>query len=163
MPQLDITTFAPQLFWLAVLFIVLYLLMSRIGLPQLGGILAARRGRIEGDLAKAQQMKSEAEAVIAAYQRTLAEARADAQATLRETVERLNAAAAERQKKLADSLAAETATAERRIAAAKAEALANLRDVAIDVARAAAQKVAGVEIDAARARTAVDEVLRERA
>jgi F-type H+-transporting ATPase subunit b len=163
MPQLDITTFAPQLFWLAVLFIVLYLLMSRIGLPQLGGILAARRGRIEGDLAKAQQMKSEAEAVIAAYQRTLAEARADAQATLRETVERLNAAAAERQKKLADSLAAETATAERRIAAAKAEALAKLRDVAIDVARAAAQKVAGVEIDAARARTAVDEVLRERA
>ena len=163
MPQLDITTFAPQLFWLAIVFVVLYVLMARVGLPRVGGIILARRQRIEGDIAKASQMKAEADAVIQAYERTLAEARAEAQATLRETIEHLNAAAAERQKKLAESLAAETSAAERRIIQVKNEALANLRGVAIEVARTAALKLGGAELDPARAGAAVDAVLRERA
>ena len=163
MPQLDVATFPSQLFWLAVCFIALYVVMAKFGLPRVGAILAERRGRIEGDLAKAAQMKEEAEAVIAAYQRALAEARASAQATVRETVETMNAAAAERQRALAQTLAAETAAAERRIAAAKTETLASLRDMAVEVARAASQKIVGAELDPARARAAVDAVMRERA
>ena len=163
MPQLDVATFLPQVIWLAITFVALFLLMNGWGLPRIRAALDARRQRIEGDIAKAAQMKSEAEAVIAAYERSLAEARAQAQATVRDTIERLNAAAAERQRTLAQALAAETAAAERRIAAAKDEALAGLRDVAVEVARAASLKIAGAEIDPARARAAVDEVLRERA
>jgi F-type H+-transporting ATPase subunit b len=163
MPQLDISTFAPQVIWLAIIFIALYVLMNGWGLPRVRAALEARRQRIEGDIAKAAQMKSEAEAVIAAYERALAEARAQAQATVRDTIERLNAAAAERQRVLAQALAAETTAAERRIAAAKQDALAGLRDVAVDVARAASLKIAGTEIDPARARAVVDAVLRERA
>src|SRR5580658_9230771 len=136
MPQLDVHTFASQIVWLAISFIVLYLLMARVGLPQVGGILERRRQRLDGDLAKAAQMKDEAAAVIASYERALATARADAQAMVRETTERLAAAAAKRQHELAQALAAETARAEERIAAAKRQALAGLRDVAIEVAEA---------------------------
>lgn len=163
MPQLDVHTFVPQIIWLAVTFAVLYGLMTTLGLPRVGRVLRLRRERLDDDIAKAGQMKAEAEAVIAAYERALAEARAEAQQTLRETTDRLNAAAAERQRKLAASLAAETASAERRIAEAKAAALANLRDVAAEVAEAAAQKLVGSAVDAARARAAVDTVLQERA
>jgi F-type H+-transporting ATPase subunit b len=163
MPQLDFSTFAPQVIWLAIIFVVLYVLMNGWGLPRVRAALEARRQRIEGDVAKAAQMKNEAEAVIAAYERALAEARAQAQATVRDTIERLNAAAAERQRVLAQALAAETTAAERRIAAAKQEAMAGLREVAVEAARAAALKIAGTELDPARARAAVDAVLRERA
>lgn len=162
MPQLDVSTFPTQIFWLAVSFVALYLLMAWVGLPRVGRAIAARRGRIEGDLEKAQQMKAEAEAVIAAYERRLAEARAEAQQTMKETTERLNAAAAERQRKVAEKLAAETHAAERRIEEAKAAALANLRGVAVEVARAAAAKLTGAEIDAQHAAAAVDRILRER-
>ena len=93
----------------------------------------------------------------------LATARADAQAMVRETTERLNAEAAKRQHELAQALAAETARAESRIEAAKHEALAGLREVAIEVAQAASLKVAGVPLDRANAGAAVDAVLRERA
>jgi len=41
--------------------------------------------------------------------------------------------------------------------------MANLRVVAVEVARAAAAKLVGAEIDDARAATAVDAVLKERA
>jgi F-type H+-transporting ATPase subunit b len=162
MPQLDVSTFPPQLVWLAITFIVLYILMAKVGLPRIDRAIGLRRERIEGDLEKAQQMKSEAEAVIAAYEKAVAEARAQAQLTLKETTERLNAESAERQRKVAERLGAETAVAERRIAEAKTAALGNIREVALDVARAAAAKLAGGEIDSGRAAAAVDAVLRER-
>jgi F-type H+-transporting ATPase subunit b len=163
MPQLDPTTFSTQLVWLAITFVALYLLMTRLGLPRVSAILEARRRRISGDLERAAQLKAEAEGVTQAYERALAEAHAAAQATLRETVERMNAAASERQHALAAELAAETEAAERRILEAKNAALAGLRDAAAEVARAAAQKVAGIELDPGRAAAVVDAVLRERA
>src|SRR6202167_2734139 len=100
MPQLDLATFPPQLVWLLITFAALYAVMSWVGLPRVRGILAARKGRIDGDLEKAAQMKSEAEAVIAAYEKALAEARTQAQITLRETTEALNAQSAERQRQV---------------------------------------------------------------
>lgn len=163
MPQLDISTFPSQLFWLAVIFVVLYLLMARLALPRVGAMIAQRKARIEADLERAQQMKAEADAVMAAYQRTLAEARAQAQATVAAAVERFNAEAAEGQRKAGEKLAAETSAAESRIAEAKTQALANLRTVAIDVARATARKLTGTDIDDARAAAAVDRVMKERA
>jgi F-type H+-transporting ATPase subunit b len=163
MPQLDLATFPPQLIWLALTFIFLYVVMATVGLPRVGGVIAARRARIEGDLEKAAQMKSEAEAVIAAYEKALAEARMQAQITLRETTEQLNALSAERQRKVVEELGRETAIAEKRIAEAKAQALGSLRDIAIEVTRDAAQKLTGTALDASRAGTAVDNAMRERA
>jgi F-type H+-transporting ATPase subunit b len=162
MPQLDIATFAPQLVWLAISFVLLYGLMAWLGLPRIRKAIAARRARIDGDLEKAQQMKAEAEAVIAAYERALAEARQQAQQTLKETIDRLNAESAERQRQTGAKLAAETAVAERRIAEAKTAAIANIREMALDVARAAARRLTGDEVDDRRAAAAVDAVLRER-
>ena len=95
MPQLDISTFTPQLVWLAVWFVVLYLLMAKLGLPRIAAVVEARRRRREDDLARAAQMKSEADAANAAYQKTLSEARAQAQATIKETADRLAGEAAE--------------------------------------------------------------------
>src|SRR5438477_36123 len=46
MPQLDVSTFTPQLVWLAISFIALYLLMSRLGLPRVDAIIAARRSSL---------------------------------------------------------------------------------------------------------------------
>jgi len=162
MPQLDVSTFPTQLFWLAILFIALYVAMAKLGLPRVGAIIAARKARIDGDLDKASQMKSEAEAVIAAYDKALAEARLQAQITLRETSEQLGREAAERRRKVAAELARESEAAERRIASAKQAALASIREVAVEVTRAAALKLTGREIDSAHAAAAVDRAMRER-
>ena len=162
MPQLDLATFPSQLVWLAITFVALYLVMTLVGLPRVGGIIAKRRDRITGDLDKAQRMKAEAEAVITAYERALSEARTKAQQALRETAERLAAEAAEQQRKLAESLNAETAKAERRIADAKATALQGVRQLAAEVAQEAAGKLTGAAVEPARVNAAVDAVMRER-
>jgi F-type H+-transporting ATPase subunit b len=161
MPQLDLATFPPQLIWLAITFIVLYMVMRAVGLPRVGDVIAARRARIEGDLEKAAQLKNETEAVIAAYEKALTEARMQAQITLRETTEQLNAQSAERQRKVVEELGRETAAAERRIHAAKQQAFGSLRDIAIEATREAAQKLTGVALDGTRAANAVELALRE--
>ena len=163
MPQLDVLSFPPQLIWLAITFIVLYLVLARAGLPRVERILERRRGTVQGDIERAGRMKAEAEAVIQAYERALAEARAEAQIVMRDLTERLNAEAAQRLAALSGKLAEETAAAERRIADAKTQALGNLRTLAVDVARAACAKLIGGEVDAGRAQSAVDAVLKERA
>lgn len=163
MPQLDVSTYPSQLVWLAITFIALYVLMAWVGLPAVGTVLEQRRSKIGGDLDKAEQMKAEAEAVMAAYERALAEARAAAQETLRRTVETLNAEAAERQRETVEALKQETTAAEKRIADARGAALADLRTVAAEVARAAARKLTGIEVGAQDAGATVDAILRGRA
>src|ERR1700751_813500 len=162
MPQLDLATFPPQLIWLPITFLPLYLARRGVGPPRAGEGIAPGRARIDGDLEKAQQLKNETEAVIAAYEKALAEARAQAQITLRETTEQLNAQSAERQRKVVEELTKETTAAERRIHEAKQAALGSLRDIAIEATREAAEKLTGVALDANRAGSAVDGAMRER-
>jgi F-type H+-transporting ATPase subunit b len=162
MPQLDVATYAPQLFWLAVTFIVLYLLMSKLGLPRVRSVIEARRKRIDDDLARAEAIKTRAEAAMAAYERALADARTQAQATIRERTDRFAAEAAERQRQLAEALAQQTREAEQQIVAAKESAFADIRNVAVDVARSITEKLTGAAAEEAKLAPAVQRALTER-
>ncbi len=51
--------FASQLVWLGLSFVVLYVLLAKVALPRVASILAARKARIEGDLADAGRAKTE--------------------------------------------------------------------------------------------------------
>jgi F-type H+-transporting ATPase subunit b len=163
MPQISqIDTFPSQIFWLVVAFAVLYFLMAKVALPRLGQVIEERRRRLDDDLEKAAQMKTEAEAVIAAYEKALAEARAQAQATVKATNDRLAAEAAERLRVAGASIAEKTEAAERRIAEARATAMASVRDIAADVAQAMTERLTGSMLDPARARAAVEAAMAER-
>ena len=60
MPQLDFSTFPNQIFWLLVTLVVIYLVLSRVALPRIGGVLAERKGTITNDLAAAEELKQSA-------------------------------------------------------------------------------------------------------
>jgi F-type H+-transporting ATPase subunit b len=162
-PQLDLSTFAPQLVWLAISFVVLYLLMARLGLPRVKAAIEARQRRLDQDLARAAELRTQAEAAIAAYEAAQSRARATAQATIREATERLAAAAAERQREVGAALAEQVAAAEREIAAARQRALTEIRGLAVDVAGSVAAKLTGAPSDDHQLAAAVDSVLAERA
>jgi F-type H+-transporting ATPase subunit b len=163
MPQLDYHTFLPQLVWLAIAFVMLYILMSRLGLPKISGVIEGRRQRLDGDLGRAAALKEEAEAALAAYQKALADARATAQEMLRKTGERLAAEAAARQQQLAATLAEQIGAAEQRIAAGKEQALAEIRGIAADVGGAVVEKLTGTAPAGATMSDAVGRALNGRA
>ena len=161
MPQFDPTFFAPQLFWLFLTFVTLYVLMTVVALPKIGAVLDERQRKIDDNLDKAAQLKAEAEAAVAAYERALSESRAHAHSVIKEASDRLAHEADERNKALATRLAEQIKSGEACIAEAKDKALANVRDVALDVAGATIARLVGSPADTTRLEDAVASALKE--
>jgi len=111
MPQLHFQDFPPQLVWLAITFVVLYLLMSKVALPKIGRVIDARAERITADLDRATKLKDEAAGILAAYEKALADARAQAQAAIKAVSERMQKDAEAREGALAKKLSADTEAA----------------------------------------------------
>jgi F-type H+-transporting ATPase subunit b len=159
-PPFQKDTFPSQLFWLAITFIALYVVMARIALPQIGAIFQARRDRISGDLAEAQEFKNQSEAALAAYEKALAEARGRAQSIADEASHRLNAEAEERRKTLESELNAKLAAAERTIAATKSAAMANVHAIAVEAAAAIVERLIGTVPAGSAVEAAVKDALK---
>ena len=53
-PPFQRETFASQLVWLVITFVVLYAVVAKFALPRVGGIFAARRERVDADMARAR-------------------------------------------------------------------------------------------------------------
>ena len=163
MPQLEqVGTFLSQLVWLFLTFGVLYIVMKRSALPRISQILATRQERIDGDLRRAEEIKTEAESVLAAYEAAAARARAEAQDILRDSAERFAAEAAEKNEALGRRLAEEAAAGEARIGAAREQAMADVEAIAAELAGLAAERLTGAPTDRSSAEAAVAQVVGER-
>jgi F-type H+-transporting ATPase subunit b len=142
-PPFQSQTFASQLIWLAIAFVLLYALMAKLALPRVGAIIENRQKQIEGDFAEADRLKQESDAAVAAYEKALADARARAQTIANETREKQQAQAEATRKTLEGELNVKLAEAEKSIAATKQAAMANVRGIAEGAARAIVERLIG--------------------
>ncbi|MDY0241482.1 MAG: F0F1 ATP synthase subunit B' [Rhodospirillaceae bacterium] len=163
MPQFDPSSYSEQLFWLAILFVALYVVMARLVLPRIGAVLDERQRRIDDNLDRAGRLKLEAEEVAVLYEQALTKARTEAGQALKETHERLEQETARRQKELGERLEEKIKAGEARIAEAKSQALTEVRDVAVETARLASSRLTGLSFDNAGIAAAVEAVIEERA
>ena len=156
MPQLEPWSYPSQIFWLIVTFVTLYFVLSKVVIPRITSVLEARQEKIEDDLARAERLKTEAEQVLEEYNRSLDEARSEAQGLVKEAQAAMAADAAERSQALANELAERNREAEARIAESQQAALANIRPAAAEVAAAALGKLIGGAPPADRIERAVE-------
>jgi F-type H+-transporting ATPase subunit b len=159
-PPFNKETFASQLVWLAIFFIAIYLLMWKVAIPRIGGILEARRDRIAADLGEAGKLKEQSDAALAAYEKSLAEARNRAQQLANETRDKLNAEAEQARKGLEAELAARIARAEETIAATRTAAMANVQGIAVETAAAIVERLIGHAPSPQATQAAVADVLK---
>ena len=159
-PPFNKETFASQLVWFVVFFVALYVLIGRFAIPRLGGIIEARRDRVEGDLAEANRLKGQSDAALASYEKSLADARGRAQALANETREKLNAEADKARHALEAQLNVKLAEAEKTISATKTTAMANVRGIAVDTAATIVQRLVGTTPTGSTVEAAVAEALK---
>lgn len=146
LPQLNPEVFAPQLFWLALAFGALYLIMSRVALPRIGEVIEERQMRMQRDLDEAERLKAETEKALAAYEVALAEARGKAHRIASEKRDALNAEVAQKRADVEQRITDKIAEAERRIVATKAGALSQVTDIAAETAQAIVEKLIGKQV-----------------
>jgi F-type H+-transporting ATPase subunit b len=152
--------FPSQLVWLAVTFVLLYVLMSRVALPRIASILADRDKRIADDIAAANRFKEQSEAAHAAYEKALADARSRAQSIANATREQQAAAAEATNKQLEAQLHERIAAAEQSIAANRTSAMSNVGSIASDTAAAIVERLIGQAPAAHEVAAAVSETMK---
>lgn len=157
LPQLDVSTWPGQLFWLAVSFTVLFMMMWKVVLPRLRNAIEERRDRIADDLDTAADFKQKADESAAEYEKLLSDARAKAHSmALGNRVEVDKAMAAEAAQ--ADlEIAKRQDAAEQRIADMRTEALAKVETIAVEATRAIILQLTGAELDAKSIQSAVSD------
>ena len=159
-PPFNKETFASQLVWFVIFFVILYVLIGRFAIPRIGGIIEARRGRIEGDLAEANRLKEQSGEALSAYEKSLADARGRAQALANETRDKLSAEADERRKALEGQLNLKLTEAEKTIATTKTAAMTNVRGIAVDTATAIVERLIGSPPSGSAVEAAVADALK---
>ncbi|HXW50224.1 MAG TPA: F0F1 ATP synthase subunit B' [Xanthobacteraceae bacterium] len=142
-PPFEAEHFPSQLVWLAISFLLLYVLMSRIALPRIGAILAERNRIVSDDLAAAERLKEQSNAAHVAYEKALADARARAQAIASSTREQQAREADDMHKRLEAQLHERLAAAEQSIAKTRASAMGNVTSIASETASAIVERLIG--------------------
>ncbi len=155
MPQLKLQDFPPQLIWLAIIFVGLYLLMSRLLVPRISSVLDARTNRIEGDLAEARRLKDETQKAISDYERALSDARGKAGTLAQGERDKLKAEIDQERAKVEGQLTSRLNAAEAQIRAARDTALGQVHDVAGETVETLVQELLGIKVSREDALAAV--------
>ena len=158
MPQLDPSTYASQLFWLAVFFVLFYLFMWRIAMPRVGGIIARRQAQVSGDLGRATAASGDAQRLERELNTSLSSAREQARSTILSATEDLRARNATQEAELAQELAQKIETAEAGIRAQRNAALGVVESIATGIVQEALPKLTSVDVDYKEAARAVSHV-----
>ena len=162
LPQLNPGTFATQLFWLVVSFLTLYFMLFGVALPRVEEVLNAREGRISWDITKADEIRNESNAILAATDRMLERTRAQAQEIVARTSGQGHASGKMLMDRFDIELSRRTREAENRILTAKNAALSELDRTATDLAQEVATRLAGIDVDRSRVTEAVKAAIKER-
>jgi len=158
LPQLDISTWPSQLFWLVVLFTAGYILMAKFVTPRIGSVLEERRAKLDEDLGKARSASEDAARIRAEYEADLDAARSAAAGTAKQAAAEATKHAEASDAKIAKKLAEKVAKAEAKLATARSEAMANLNNVAAEAALAAVAQLANIQTTAAQAGKTADKL-----
>lgn len=156
-PPFKTETFPSQIFWLAISFAVLFVVLWRIAGPRINGVITMRRSVINADIAAADKARGDAESASSAYQTALAGARARAQSMAEDNRQKLNAEIAKAKSDAEADAHRAMADADARIAATRVEAQAHVIKAAEEAAIAIVARLTGESVPPADAARAVKE------
>jgi len=155
LPQFDFSTWASQIFWLAVVFAGLYFVLATFILPRLRDGISNREDRIRDDLDKAENMQRDAQEAEKAYNHALADARAKAMNVAETTKQSVDAEIASELEAADADMERQAEIAEANIREIKTKALANIETIAGETASEVVSSLIGKAPTAAVVRSAL--------
>ena len=151
--------YASQIFWILVFFGLIFFVIGRGMVPKVMETVQARDSQIAKDLAAAEAARRAADAEEEAWRVQAEKQRAEAQAIIAQAKADAAKASETRLAKANAVVDARIAEADERIVKAREAAMDEIETVASEAAGDIVSRLAGINVDAAAARSAVKEAL----
>jgi F-type H+-transporting ATPase subunit b len=148
-PLLQPAYFDNLIFWAVLSLVAIYLILTRMALPRIGHTIAQREGTIGSDLAAAESLRAQAREAQEAYDRALAEARAEANRIAQQARDEVQADLDRALAQADAEIDARAAQGARAVAEIQSQAQGSVAQVARDVAREILQALGAPVDDAA--------------
>ena len=150
-----------ELVWAAVFFTILFLIIVKVALPKLNKVLADREAAVTGQITAADQVKAEADTILAEYRAKLADAQSEANRIIdegRRTAEGIVTEARSRAEAEAQTI---VQRAQGDIQAERDRALSTLRQTLAELSIQVAGRIVGKSLDGDAQRSLVDSYIDE--
>lgn len=152
LPQLDVSSYPGQVFWLFIFFIALYFIFAKYILPAISATIQNRAAHIQEDQETAAKLTEEAEEAHRLYDEKLAQAKGEAVQVHKDMEAKIYEISQKRWAEFREEARQEEAKIQESINQSRQEALEEMNTIAAEIAQLAAQKITGahMELDAAK-------------
>ena len=136
-----------NLIWLAISFVLLYLIMSRFALPRVGKVLEERATASPATSPPPRNCGEDTEHAIAEYEQAHADAKARAQAIARQARDEMTRDMERQRAEVDQQISRKQPDAETRITPMKEAALSHIGEIATETAEALIARLLGKSLD----------------
>lgn len=153
--------FADVTFWEVVALLLFFALVYKPIAKALPKTLDARAAKIRAEIEEAEKLRSEAQDLLAQYQRKQREVAAEAETIVRHARDETNRMAEEGKARLEAALKRREKAAMERIRRAEEQAMAVIRARAVDLAIEATRKLLAERLTAAKGDALIDDAIKD--
>ena len=147
MPQLDFSTFLPQIFWLFISLSFLYIVLSRYALPRVSDVIEERKDIIAHDIDSAKEYSEESEKAIEELNLKLSEAKTSSQNLINKSIQDIKEDSEIKKSSLIKEINNQISEAEGEIKEKKETALAEISSISESLAIEMLESLSVGEID----------------
>tara|TARA_B100001146_G_scaffold38106_1_gene31772 strand:- start:109 stop:588 length:480 start_codon:yes stop_codon:yes gene_type:complete len=147
MPQLDFSTFVPQLFWLFLSLSFLYLILSRIALPRISDVIEERKDIIAQDIDKAKALSNDTDLAIEELDIKIAEAKSKSLELINSSRKKILDLNDSEKRKFDEEISEEVKKAEDEIFTKKDLAMSRISEIAEEITAEMLSNILPGEVD----------------
>lgn len=129
MPQLEISTYLTQIFWVITTFVVFWMIMDHIIIPKISETIEARKRKYDDFIMKAEEINKKALATLERYEETLAAAKLKASEQIKANEDELRKMIEEREDEINQQLKSKIAEHEEKLVKDKASTMSKIEEL----------------------------------
>ena len=161
MPQLDPEYWLSQIFWLTIVFITIYVLISKIFIPKIKGSIDMREDKIRKDLEEAKTFKEQAELKLKEYNSLMETAKLDVKKITSKSRQKLNEDMQIKKEQIQKKIDAEISNVEKEIKKLKNDSFDKVNLISQDIVSNLVKDIFGEDLNKSSIEASVSQTIKE--
>ena len=158
MPQLDPKYWASQAFWLILVFVILYISLSKFYLPKIKSNLDNRENKIKEDLENANKFKEQSEAKLKEYGLILEKAKKEVHKIHFDSKTALDKDIQTKKEVIEKEIEKEILKAQKEISELKKNSISSIQNISENITANIIENISGDKLNESSVKSAVEEI-----